>query len=177
MSGAELSADANVESLEGIGSGYAEQLREADVETVDDLAAADADSLADEVDASADQVGDWIDRATDAVEADSDDGSDDDDDDDGSSQDTHDETADPLAIRRSVDTTAEDLIGRPLDGVVEVARTDEGWRASVEIIERRAVPDSQDILGLYEVTLDGSGDIRGYRRVRRYRRSDTSDLE
>lgn len=173
MSGAELSADTNVESLEGIGSGYAEQLREADIETVDDLAAADADSLADEVDASADQVDDWIDRATDAVEADSGDGSDD----DGSGQETHDETADPLAIRRSVDTTAEDLIGRPLDGVVEVARTDEGWRASVEIIERRAVPDSQDILGLYEVTLDGSGDIRGYRRVRRYRRSDTSDLE
>jgi len=65
------------------------------------------------------------------------------------------------------------VIGRGLDGIIEVSRDEDNWRAVVEIIERRSVPDTQDILGQYEIELDESGEVIGYRRLEKYRRSDT----
>lgn len=82
-----------------------------------------------------------------------------------------------LAIRETVQATAGDLIGRPFDGVTEVTATQEGWHAIVEVVERRAVPDTQDVIGRYEIELDEDGVIQGYRRLDRYRRGDTAAFE
>ena len=79
-----------------------------------------------------------------------------------------------LEVRNHVRDAAADLIGRPLDSVVEIEQDDDGdWHALVEIVERSSVPDTQDILGRYALELDGSGTITGYRRLDRYRRGDT----
>jgi hypothetical protein len=78
-----------------------------------------------------------------------------------------------VEVRNQVREGAGDLIGRPLDGIVEITRNEGEWRALVEIVERRSVPDTQDILGRYALELDGDGEITGYRRLDRYRRGDT----
>lgn len=72
--------------------------------------------------------------------------------------------------RRAMEQVVE-LTGREADGVTALERTDEGWRVGVEIVETRRIPDSADILATYEVELDGSGELAGYRRLRRYPRS------
>ena len=82
-----------------------------------------------------------------------------------------------LTVRQTVQSTAGDVIGRPFDGVSEITPTEDGWRAVVEVLERRAVPDTQDILGRYEIDLDEDGIIEGYRRLDRYRRGDTAAFE
>lgn len=82
-----------------------------------------------------------------------------------------------INVRDTVFDTAADLIGRRLDGISGIQRTDEGWSAIVNMIERRSVPDTQDILGRYEMTLDSSGEITGYHRLNRYRRGDTTQEE
>ncbi|ELY79885.1 gas vesicle protein GvpO, halophile-type [Natrinema pallidum] len=87
------------------------------------------------------------------------------------------EIAGILAVRQTVRSTATDLIGHEFDGVSEITPTDEGWRAVVEVVERRAVPDTQDIIGRYELELDPSATVHGYRRVDRYRRGDTAQFE
>ncbi|WP_435154199.1 gas vesicle protein GvpO [Haladaptatus sp. DFWS20] len=67
---------------------------------------------------------------------------------------------------------AEELTGRPLDGVAEVQHEDEGgWRVVVEMVERSSIPDTQDILGRYVIRLDATGIVRGYSRAGRYRRA------
>ncbi|ADJ15734.1 gas vesicle protein GvpO, halophile-type [Halalkalicoccus jeotgali] len=83
-------------------------------------------------------------------------------------------------VREKIRQVAADLIGRPLVSVVSVDRdrsrgednNEEGWVAAVEILERKSVPDTQDILGRYEITLDADHEITGYRRTHRYRRDD-----
>ena len=82
-----------------------------------------------------------------------------------------------LSVRKTVASTAGDLIGREFDGVSEISATEEGWRAVVEVVERRAVPDTQDIIGRYEIDLDEDGVVEGYRRLDRYRRGDTAAFE
>lgn len=83
-------------------------------------------------------------------------------------------------VRDKINEVAEDLIGRPLVSVISVDRDrtkgdddeEEGWVAAVEILERKSIPDTQDILGRYEISLDADHEITGYRRTHRYRRDD-----
>ncbi|MEY7849828.1 gas vesicle protein GvpO, halophile-type [Natrarchaeobius sp. A-rgal3] len=82
-----------------------------------------------------------------------------------------------LAVRRTVQSSAGDLIGREFDAVSEIVPTDDGWLATVEVVERRSVPDTQDIIGRYEVELDDGATVHGYRRLDRYRRGDTTAFE
>ncbi|WP_436344292.1 gas vesicle protein GvpO, halophile-type [Natronorubrum sp. FCH18a] len=89
----------------------------------------------------------------------------------------HDEIAGVLAVRRTVESTAGELIGREFDAVSEISPTDDGWRAVVEVVERRAVPDTQDIVGRYEIELTEDATVHGYRRLDRYRRGDTATFE
>jgi hypothetical protein len=80
-----------------------------------------------------------------------------------------------IEIRDRVRDRTAELIGRELDGIIEIQSDDnDGWTAIVEIVERRSIPDTQDILGRYEIQLDGTGTIRGYHRLRRYRRDETT---
>ena len=83
------------------------------------------------------------------------------------------DTASIIEVRNQVIELSTDVIGRSLDGIVEISRNDDAWRAVVEIIERRSVPDTQDILGQYEIELDDDGEVIGYRRLEKYRRADT----
>lgn len=63
-----------------------------------------------------------------------------------------------------------ELIGREVEGVVGLSRTDEGWTVQVEVLELSRVPSTTDVLGLYEVEVDDQGSLQGYRRLRRFTR-------
>jgi hypothetical protein len=78
-----------------------------------------------------------------------------------------------VEIRETVVERAASLVGHPLDNVVAITGRDEGWTATVEVVERTAVPDTQDILGRYELLLDDSPVVTEYRRIGRTRRGNT----
>lgn len=61
--------------------------------------------------------------------------------------------------------------------VTSVRSQEDGWRVEVETVEDRYVPSSSDILALYEVELDGSGELLAYRRTRRYLRGRVGGAE
>ena len=63
-----------------------------------------------------------------------------------------------------------ELTGKQSEGVTGLSRTDDGWTVEVEVVEVRRIPDTTDVLALYEVTTDDQGDLLGYRRLRRYAR-------
>lgn len=79
--------------------------------------------------------------------------------------------------RDTAERVAQELIDDPFDGIVEISKDEEAdeWSVLVEVIERRSIPDTQDILGRYDVTIGGSGELKGYRLTGRYRRGDVSD--
>lgn len=75
-------------------------------------------------------------------------------------------------VRQTVQETAEGVVGHPLDGITSIDSTDSGWRVAVEVVERKSVPDTQDILGRYEIELTDDLSVTGYQRTHRYRRDD-----
>jgi hypothetical protein len=68
-----------------------------------------------------------------------------------------------------------ELAGREMEAVTGLRRSDDGWTVQIEVVEVRRVPNTTDVLALYEVEVDGQGDLLGYRRVRRYVRGTPSE--
>jgi hypothetical protein len=60
-------------------------------------------------------------------------------------------------------------------GVIGTARDDQGWVVTVEMLEKKSIPDGADILGIYEVKLNDQGQVADFQRVRLRRRSDTAE--
>jgi hypothetical protein len=73
--------------------------------------------------------------------------------------------------------TAETIFKKKVDGIVGLSKNEEGWLVEMEVRERKSIPDTQDILGRYEMRLDESGELLSLRRVMLRRRSDMEALE
>jgi hypothetical protein len=64
------------------------------------------------------------------------------------------------------------MLNKEFDSVISMNKYEEGWLAEVEVLERKSVPDTQDILGRYEMKFDDGGELLGYKRIMLRRRSD-----
>ena len=68
------------------------------------------------------------------------------------------------------------LLGHPIDAVLGVEPDDsKGWKVTVQVVELLRIPRSTDVLGSYEVTLDGQGELQAYKRRRRYYRNQADE--
>ena len=76
-----------------------------------------------------------------------------------------------VAARRAAQQVAE-FTGRTPECVISIDRADGGWKVGVEVVEIRRIPNTQDLLAIYEVCVDGRGELRSYRRTRRYARGE-----
>lgn len=78
-------------------------------------------------------------------------------------------------VARAAAEQLRDLTGRVSEGVTAVERTDDGWRVQVQVLELHRIPETTDVLALYDVDMDNDGDLQGYRRVRRYSRGESGE--
>lgn len=66
------------------------------------------------------------------------------------------------------------LTGLPLESTVDVHReSGGGWSVSVEMLEKKSIPDGMDILATYEVSLDDQGGLIGFQRTGLRKRMET----
>ncbi|MBM3142925.1 MAG: gas vesicle protein [Chloroflexi bacterium] len=61
------------------------------------------------------------------------------------------------------------------DGVTGLSKTEEGWVVSLEALERKAIPDTMDILGWYQIRLDAEGNLLGFERKKLRKRGETKE--
>lgn len=75
-----------------------------------------------------------------------------------------------VIARMAADYVAE-MTGKEPEEIVSLEQTgDDLWKVGVEVVETRRIPDSTDILAVYEAELDAEGELVAYRRVKRYSR-------
>jgi Gas vesicle synthesis protein GvpO len=72
-------------------------------------------------------------------------------------------------------TQAQELIGRPVESVTGVERNGSEWTVKVEVVELERIPNTTDVLGVYDITLDKDGELTSARRTKRYYRSEAGE--
>lgn len=71
----------------------------------------------------------------------------------------------------------QELLGAPVERVSGATREDGGWRLTIDVVELARIPDSTSVLGAYDVSVDRSGEVLEYERVRRFYRNRTDEEE
>ena len=56
---------------------------------------------------------------------------------------------------------------------IGLKKDEKGWVATIEIVEKKSIPDGMDLLGTYEVRMDLKGNMLGYERKGLRKRIDT----
>jgi hypothetical protein len=85
--------------------------------------------------------------------------------------------AEPAGIR-AARVAAEHVLyltGRRPENVVSLARDDDGWQVGVEVMEMHRIPETTDIMAVYEVTLDHDGELVRCERGQRYHRAQVEE--
>ena len=65
----------------------------------------------------------------------------------------------------------EDLTGYPPESVSALQWDGENWLVTIDVCELERVPNTSDVMATYVVQLDDSGGLLGYKRTRRFLRS------
>lgn len=79
------------------------------------------------------------------------------------------------AAARAAMQQVSELTGRDPESVTHLERVEEEWRVGVEVVESHRIPDSTDIMAVYETRLDEEGELVSYRRTQRYHRGRTQE--
>lgn len=82
-----------------------------------------------------------------------------------------------LELARAALTTVQELTGYTPEAATGMEWDGESWCVTVEVLEMARIPNSTDMMGAYQVRLDGHGTLRGYKRVRRFSRGEARDEE
>jgi Gas vesicle synthesis protein GvpO len=83
-----------------------------------------------------------------------------------------------LSAREAIQRVREELpelMGKPIETILGVEQGDDGWEVTAQVLELARIPNSTDVLGIYAVSLDTNGELAGYRRRRRYNRSQAAE--
>ena len=80
-----------------------------------------------------------------------------------------------MAAARTAAEHVLQLTGRLPENVVSLVRDDEGWQVAVEVMELHRIPETTDIMAVYEVSLDTNGDLVRCERGQRYHRAQVEE--
>lgn len=62
------------------------------------------------------------------------------------------------------------------EGVTSMCKKEDGCTTvCIEVLERKGIPDTMDIIGLYEISLNNEGDLLSVERKKLRKRGDTAD--
>lgn len=70
-----------------------------------------------------------------------------------------------------------ELTGLEISSTLGAEKVGDEWLVTTEVIEKRSIPDSMDILATYETRYDGDGNMLEFRRTRMRKRIDTEHAE
>ena len=66
-----------------------------------------------------------------------------------------------------------EFTGLSLGSTVSARQDERGWRVQVEAVEKKSIPDGQDILATYELTVDEDANVLDFTRIGMRKRVDT----
>jgi hypothetical protein len=79
----------------------------------------------------------------------------------------------PPELAQQARRQVAELTGLQSGTVTGLDRAGDNWVVTVEVVELERIPNTMDVMGTFEITLSGDGEVVGLRRSGRHRRSET----
>ena len=67
---------------------------------------------------------------------------------------------------------AKKYISKVPETIIEVKEKKDEWAVTVEVLERKACPDTEDLLGRYQIRLNKDGELTGWTQIMIRKRCD-----
>lgn len=83
--------------------------------------------------------------------------------------------ADFEEIAKKAKDAVKNLVKKEPLSVISLNKEGENWLALVEVLERKAVPDTQSLIGVYELKFSRSHALLGYKRIEVRHKGDTGE--
>ena len=83
----------------------------------------------------------------------------------------------PKEIIESAKKQLADVTGFKEPAGIGLKKEKEGWVVTVEMVEKKSIPEGMDVLGTYEVHLDAKGELLGYEKTAMRKKMDTVAFE
>jgi len=76
-------------------------------------------------------------------------------------------------IQKKVFSVGKELLNKEPESISAIEKSEKGWKAQVEVLERKAVPDKFDLLKIFEFNLNENGKVLGFKQIKKIQRGDT----
>ena len=76
----------------------------------------------------------------------------------------------------ALDATKKFISKNP-ETIVDIKEKNNEWSVTVEVLQRKAIPDTQDLLGRYVIRIDKAGEVLGWTQKMIRKRSDLTKSE
>lgn len=63
------------------------------------------------------------------------------------------------------------------EGVIGTSREEKGWKVTIQMLEKKSIPEAMDLLGIYDVFLGEKGEVLNFERRKLRKRGDTGEEE
>lgn len=66
----------------------------------------------------------------------------------------------------------KEMLKKEPESISNIEKTNEGWKIQCEILEKKSVPETFDLLKVFEFKLDNNAKVIGFTQLRKIRRGD-----
>lgn len=77
-----------------------------------------------------------------------------------------------VEVQKKAFPQIKDLLSKEPETISSIERTEKGWRLQCEVLEKKAVPETFDLLKVFEFMLDNDARIQSFKQTKKIRRGD-----
>ena len=79
-----------------------------------------------------------------------------------------------MEVQKKALPEIKELLKKEPETMSSVEKTNEGWTLQCEVLEKKSVPETFDLLKVFEFKLDTNAKIKGFKQLKKIRRGDIS---
>jgi len=75
-----------------------------------------------------------------------------------------------IEIQKKVLPEIKELLKKEPENISSIEKTNEGWTVQCEVLEKKSIPETYDLLKVFEFKLDKDGKVTEFKQLRKIRR-------
>lgn len=80
-----------------------------------------------------------------------------------------------MEIQKKVLPEIKELLKKEPESISSVERTKEGWLVQCDVLEKKSIPETYDLLKVFQFILDNNAKITSFKLLKKIRRGDLTE--